>query len=811
MCCHSLGTTADTDQPALALNDQSPSSLLLAWRSGGFGGSQAVIGRLLCGLFPLANQPPTASAGPDGEVYAGTPFMLDGSGSSDSDGDPLVYRWLADPPTAVLGGSNQAALAVEAPLLGAGITSTTLVFQLDVDDLRSTSRWPAQDSVAIRVVPGVDPHPPVADAGPDRTEDEDVWVQLDGSASHDPDHEPLAFAWQFVGYSPPTNLPAPGFLPNALASQPRFRTPRFSRIGGLDMVLRLRVSSASGGWDEQTVTIRVNDSVNEDPVAIAGADRTETEHVQFMLYGGASYDPNGDPLTHEWQVVSTPHTRGGFSEEFKILNATTVTSTIEASVFEDRDLELQLTVRDGRGGEARDRILIHVLAQPLQVTSVHPLHGSPGTIVTLAGHNLSSITAVNFNGYGGSLHPESDQIVQVVVPNGPRVRRAAGAFLSDYHAGLFDVWEHPSVTTGPLVVTDGQTSWTAPQPFQVTHVELRNVLLTQGLKHNALVLRKDSLLQVQVRTREASGSNALASAARCLVFTNTPLTPPMAFSLEATNPALQILPRGAVPTEMNHAFNFFLDGQLLTAPKCGFSIEITHNGVETLYLESLFPTDEFVETVSPRILVIPIVPMLGNQVAPTFNATRFWANYAKAQETFERIYPVGGAEFVVHPSYFSLPSMMDDDGLIELEAFGLTGNFLADVLPGVVQLHGILEKWNQTHPNQRALFVVGAIDQDLHDAETTTGFGVPPRDMMARMVKYSITEDLPVLGPNPRGDQRDPGENSLLLLLVLVRLPGPHRRSGQGLLRHPRQLRREDRRRHRFCGVARRVRQHAGA
>lgn len=50
--------------------------------------------------------------------------------------------------------------------------------------------------------------------------------------------------------------------------------------------------------------------------------------------------------------------------------------------------------------------------------------------------------------------------------------------------------------------------------------------------------------------------------------------------------------------------------------------------------------------------------------------------------------------------------MMDDDGLIELEAFGLTGNFLSDVLPGVVQLHGILENWNQGHPNQRAMFML---------------------------------------------------------------------------------------------------------
>ena len=47
------------------------------------------------------------------------------------------------------------------------------------------------------------------------------------------------------------------------------------------------------------------------------------------------------------------------------------------------------------------------------------------------------------------------------------------------------------------------------------------------------------------------------------------------------------------------------------------------------------------------------------------------------------------------------------------------------------------------------LFVVGAIAEELQTTKTNAalGFGVPPRYMMARIVKYSLTEDVPVLGP----------------------------------------------------------------
>jgi hypothetical protein len=207
----SAGTGAGSTQPALSASSEG--GTLLAFVRTNTDGTQVIRTSVVDPLAPIANSGPTARAGADLEVAEGSLFSLDGSSSSDPDGDPLRYQWAR-----VDGGgpgdffASQAERTrvrpqLQAPMLGADLEPLALTFQLAVDDFRSSPAFGSADTVAVRVVPGADAHPPVARAGSDATVDEEQLVQLNGSSSSDPDGDPLTFHWTLQSITPPVIPP----------------------------------------------------------------------------------------------------------------------------------------------------------------------------------------------------------------------------------------------------------------------------------------------------------------------------------------------------------------------------------------------------------------------------------------------------------------------------------------------------------------------------------------------------------------------------------------------------------------------------
>lgn len=105
---------------------------------------QSMVGQRLSNQI---NSAPTADAGPDTSVAPNTAVTLDGTGSSDPDGDTLSYSWTQTGGTSVtLSDSNTATPDFTSPNSS---TKTDLTFELTVDDGALTDT----DSVTVTVTP----------------------------------------------------------------------------------------------------------------------------------------------------------------------------------------------------------------------------------------------------------------------------------------------------------------------------------------------------------------------------------------------------------------------------------------------------------------------------------------------------------------------------------------------------------------------------------------------------------------------------------------------------------------------------------
>src|SRR3990170_187172 len=96
----------------------------------------ATIGVIPAGCIPPpVNNPPVVNAGADQRVNAGASVTLDGSASSDPDGDPISLSWNQTSGTPIsLSSTSEAILTFTAPANGA-----TLRFELTVSDEKSYS------------------------------------------------------------------------------------------------------------------------------------------------------------------------------------------------------------------------------------------------------------------------------------------------------------------------------------------------------------------------------------------------------------------------------------------------------------------------------------------------------------------------------------------------------------------------------------------------------------------------------------------------------------------------------------------------
>jgi len=231
------------------------------------------------------NTPPVADVRLNQPVRVGQTAQLDGSHSSDVDGNTLTFKWtlVNQPAGSTTALSDPIAVQPALPIDKAGQYTVELV----VDD-------GIEDSETAQLIISTENTAPVANAGADRPVKLLEKMILDGSASNDIDGDTLSFLWSLT--RKPVNS-------SASLSDPSLVKPEFTADLPGDYIAQLIVNDGKANSSPDSVTLTTENTM---PVANAGAGQTVPLNTNVTLDGSQSSDAENDPLTFQWSMTSTP-------------------------------------------------------------------------------------------------------------------------------------------------------------------------------------------------------------------------------------------------------------------------------------------------------------------------------------------------------------------------------------------------------------------------------------------------------------------------------------------------------------------------
>jgi hypothetical protein len=165
---------------------------------------------------------------------------------------------------------------------------------------------------------------------------------------------------------------------------------------------------------------------NRPPIAIAGPDQTVSVGEKVKLDGSESYDPDGDPITYEWKMVSQPE-----GSEAALSDPNIVDPTFVADV--KGDYVIQLVVKDNKG----------MSSSPDEVTI------KAGNTAAEVGEEPTSVAIADFNNDGLpdlAIANQKSNDVSILLGRG----EGALAFV-----GVYEVGESPSAILARDFNADG--------------------------------------------------------------------------------------------------------------------------------------------------------------------------------------------------------------------------------------------------------------------------------------------------------------------------------------------------------------------
>lgn len=373
-----------------------------------------------------ANRAPVANAGPDQSAPVNTLITLDGSGSTDADGNTLTYQWtLTAPNGSNVPLSNPTAVKPTFTLTTPGTYTARLI----VNDGTVNS---APDTVLISTINSK----PVADAGDDRTVALNSRVTLDGRDSSDADGDPLTYRWTLK--TKPTNSTAT--LDSTTSAQPSFTA---DKPGNYEIELIVN----DGTIDSAPDTVVVS-TLNSQPVADAGDAQTVTVNTLVQLDGRGSTDADNDPLTYRWSFTSSPQTPAP-----TLTNPTSAQPSFTPTV--PGLYIVQLIVNDSKVDSVP--VTVSITVNPVVVANNPPTITSIPVIVATVGQAYSYDVEATDPDAGDTL-----TYSLTAFPTGMTIHNGTGLIQ----------WTPEATQTGPhnvtVQVSDGRANGTVTQNFTIT-------------------------------------------------------------------------------------------------------------------------------------------------------------------------------------------------------------------------------------------------------------------------------------------------------------------------------------------------------
>ena len=273
-----------------------------------------------------------------------TVIILDGSGSSDGNGDELSFLW--DAPGATFESGTASTDATAEVTFSA---NEDFWIRLTVSDGYGGENT---DSILMTVT-NQSPSAQIRSTHEFVPTGEDTDVGLDGLLSTDPEDQDLTYEWILPG----SVTLSSGTLSDdsIVVSLPGANPPA---------EIRLIVSDETGAQDTTSIEVPANDY----PIVDIQADidtipRNDGNTTIVTLDGSASSDPNGDSIEYEWEIDDATFENGSESDD----------AVVEVSFTGTTSVWVRLSVEDSLGAQTTDSLRIPVEnISPVAVITTDP-------------------------------------------------------------------------------------------------------------------------------------------------------------------------------------------------------------------------------------------------------------------------------------------------------------------------------------------------------------------------------------------------------------------------------------------------------